>query len=322
VSKSRKQITRAVCLAVLASSVLTSPDVRAEPGQQERVWQVMEEQSFEMASIGTLRISVDDADLAVVGDGETNATVEIRLRSNDMQRATDLYERSHYRARLEGNDIIVESDGRPNDEWRQGFWMSVIVEVRVPERFNLDLTTEDGDVSLGSHDGRIRVRTEDGDVTADTLSGASIELHSDDGDIVARELRGDLIDTQTEDGDITIESLTGPVTMKTRDGDIRVGSAAAEALTLDSGDGDIHIAITGAARMDVNTEDGDISIVAPSSLRARLDLAGEDVSIHGAFRISGSIHDGRAEGELNGGGERIRAHTDEGTVRLLEADRR
>lgn len=160
--------------------------------------------------------------LAVVAASEGEVTVGIRLRSNDMERARDLFERTRYRARQEGDTIV------------------------------------------------------------------------------AGELRG------------------GNIELRTRDGDIRIGSAAASELLLESRDGDIHVEITGSSRMDASTQDGDISIAAPSSLRASIDMSGEDVSIQGGFRIDGSVRNGHARGDLNGGGEQIRAHTNEGTVRLVE----
>jgi len=216
------------CLAALLLSALAYPDVRAEPQQQEHPWQQMQEHAFDVGAGGTLRVHVDDADVAVVAASGGNATIDIRLRSNDMERARDLFERTGYTARQDGNTIIVESGTRPDDDWRQGFWMSVVVETRVPKRFDLDLSTEDGDVSLASHEGRVRVDTEDGDIVAGELIGA------------------------------------------------------------------------------------------PSSLRASIDLSGEDVSIQGGSRIDGDVRDGRAQGDLNGGGERIRARTGDGTVRLVE----
>ncbi len=316
-------VKRSWPVVALLIAVLVGSAASAATLQQEYPWQSMEEQTFAAGAGGTLRVRVDDADVAVTADGGSNATIAIRLRSNDMDRATDLYARSNYRIRQDGGTILVESDRRPNNEgWRDRFWMSVVVDVRLPERFALDLSTGDGDVSLGSHEGEIRVQTHDGDITATELRGGEIGLRSEDGDISATSLSADRIETHTEDGDITVESLRGEVTMRTRDGDIRIGAASSDQLLLDTGDGDIHVAIGDSARMDASTQDGDISIVAPSSLRARLDLSGEDVSIHGNFRVSGRIHDGRAEGDLNGGGERIRARTHDGSIRLVEGRQR
>jgi len=302
-------------LSVLLALAVTLP--AAAQRRDQYPWQDMQQHAFDVAPGGTLHVRVNDADVAVMPATGSQATVDIRLRSNDMEWATERFERTNYRARLDGDTVVVESDRDRDNSWRSGRWMSVFVEVRVPARFDLDVMTQDGDVSVGSFEGNATLRTQDGDVDVDTLTGGSISLRSQDGDLRAAALSGSTVTLESQDGDLEVDMIEGTVTMSTQDGDIRIGTTAAPEIDLRSMDGDISVAITRDARMELQTHDGDISIEAPESLHADIDFAGEEVYVRGDFSLRGNVSEGRAEGTINGGGERIRARTGDGEVRLI-----
>jgi len=303
--------------AALLLTLTVALPVQAQRNRDQYPWQDMQQHSFDVADGGTLQVRVNDADVAVMASSGGSATVNIRLRSNDMEWATDRFERTNYRARLDGDTVIVESDDDPRNSWISGKWMSVFVEVHVPSRFDLDVETQDGDVAVASFEGRARLRSQDGDITVDALTGGDIELRTQDGDVRAATLDGTSVTAHSQDGDIEVDTLRGAVSMSTQDGDIRIATATAPEVELSSNDGDISLAITSDARMELQTSDGDISIEAPASLHADIDLTGEDVYVRGDFSLQGNVSQGRARGTINGGGERIRARTNDGSVRLL-----
>jgi hypothetical protein len=308
---------RTFAIAALFVALAVAIPAQAQRNRDQYPWQDMQQHAFDVADGGTLQVRVNDADVAVMTSSGGNATVDIRLRSNDMEWATDRFARTNYRARLDGGTVIVESDRDPRNSWVSGKWMSVFVEVHVPARFDLDVMTQDGDVAVGSFEGDARLRSQDGDIIVDRLTGGDIELRTQDGDVRAATLDGGRVNAHSQDGDIEIDTLHGTVAMSTQDGDIRIGTATASQVELSSHDGDISLAITSDARLELETADGDISIEAPAALRADIDLAGEDVYVRGDFSLQGNVSEGRARGTINGGGERIRARTHDGAVRLL-----
>ena len=285
------------------------------PGQQ--AWEQMQQHAFDVSDGGTLRVRVDDADIAVGATASGAAHIEISLRSNEMEWARSEFEKMSFQARLDGNTVVIESDGRQGDSWRRGRWMSVRVEVRIPERFALELETRDGDVSLGSFAGDARIRSQDGDLLIESLEGAEIELWSQDGDVKAASLRGDTVKIGTQDGDILVESIAGDVFIDTQDGDVRIAAADSSRMSLASGDGDIEVAISEAGNFNLGTNDGDISIIAPAALQANIDFSGDNVEIHDGFTIDGRVGNNRTEGRINGGGDVIRARAGDGTIRLV-----
>ena len=311
---------RAGLRAALVITLLSTSLVCAAPQQDQYPWEQMEQRSFDVGEGGALMVRVDDADVAVTASSAATTDVTIQLRSNDMDWARDRYDRTNYRVRLDGDTVVVESDDEPNNSWRAGSWMSVLVEVRMPSRSDLDVDTQDGDVSIAAFEGEARISSQDGDLTIDSLRGGNIELRTQDGDVRATQLSGTTVLAISQDGDIDVDTLSGSISMYTQDGDIRVGSADSTEVELESTDGDIHVAIVSGARMNLTTRDGDISIEAPSSLQADIDLAGEEVYIQGSFSINGRVSSGRAEGNINGGGREIRARTGDGDIRLVERD--
>lgn len=310
---------RIALLAAIAATLATTP---ASAGQRDQYpWRDMLADTFDVADGGVLRVQIDDADVAVLAAGGNQATVTIRLRSNDMDWAVDRYQRTNYRARLEARAVIVESDEEPRDSWVSGNWMSVLVEVHVPTRFDLDVRTQDGDVAATSFEGNAVLRSQDGDISVDSLAGGELRLDTQDGDVRAVLLAGDRVEVTSQDGDIQIDTARGMLSVSTQDGDIRIGAADAPGVALATHDGDIHVAINESARVELETNDGDIDIEAPSSLRADVDLAGEEVSVRGGFSLQGSVSEHRAQGTINGGGEIVRARTRDGSVRLLIRER-
>lgn len=315
---STRSIGRPATAGLAAAMMLGALAVSAQPAQRDQVpWEQMQQHSFAVADGGTLRVDLRDADVAIGNATGGGAEVTISLRSNDMEWARDRFERTNYRARLDGDTVIIDSDEEPRNSWVSGNWMSVNVEVRVPSRFNLHVVTQDGDVEAASFEGDARLRSQDGDIRVESLGGGSIDLQTQDGDVRAARLEGTEVILRSQDGDIEVDTVRGMLAAHTQDGDIHIGAAESSEIELDTSDGDIHVGIAGASRMRLDTNDGDISIEAPSSLRAEIDLRGEDVSVRGIGSLNGEVSRGRARGTVNGGGETITARSGDGNVRLI-----
>jgi hypothetical protein len=318
--RSHVAILAASCLSVgmVAAAAATAGTPQIDTPQRDVPWESMLRQELAAVPGGRLQVRVDDADVAIgVADGQP-AEVVISLRSNDMEWARGVYEQMAFSVRESAGAIVVESDPRPREEWRRNRWMSIRVEARVPSRFDLDILTQDGDVALGSFEGTMQIVTQDGDVTVESLRGPSIELRSQDGDLSAAALVADRVALETQDGDIDVDSLAGATRAHTSDGDIRIGAVDAADVELESSDGDVFVAINTAGRLLIRTGDGDISIVAPATLQADVDFSGEEISLQSGFSLDGSVNRRRAQGRINGGGAEIRAHTNDGEVRLLQ----
>jgi hypothetical protein len=289
------------------------------PSQDRYPRELMQEDTFDVGPGGDLRVDVYDADVEVVTGTSGGATVEIYLRSNDMEWARGEYVKLGMSARLEAGAVVVETTERPSSSWWSSGnrWYNVIVHVQLPDEFNVDIATGDGDVSVEDLRGRASIHTSDGDISVAHLDGPAITLRTSDGDVEAGSLTADSIDIETSDGDIDIAELVGPVTARTSDGDIHVTLASADEARFETGDGDVRIELNQAAPLGIRTGDGDIDIIASAALAADVDLRGGDVELVGGLAIEGSVRDGRARGRINGGGPLIKAETGDGEIRLV-----
>jgi hypothetical protein len=304
--------------SVPAITLNNGPDTAPTRGsrvQESYPREQMQEDTFDVGAGGNLHVDVYDADVEVVTGAAGGATVQIYLRSNDMGWAE-----MEISTRLDGSSVIVETTKKPSSSWWNSTgnrWFSVIARVQIPEEFNLDISTGDGDVTVDNLRGQASIHTADGDISVARIDGPTIILETSDGDIEATSLTADRIEIDTSDGDINVGGVSGPVTGKTSDGDIQVKLAAGGDARFQTGDGDVRVELTQAATLNISTGDGDIDIIAPGSLAADVDLRGEDVELVGGLAIEGSVRDGRAQGRINGGGPLIKAETGDGEIRLV-----
>lgn len=85
---------------------------------------------------------------------------------------------------------------------------------------------------------------------------------------------------------------------------------------ISTGDGSIHIGLSQPVAMALSTGDGDIEITSATALAVDVELRGEDVHIGPKISLLGTVRDGYAQGQVNGGGPLIKANTGDGTIRL------
>ena len=277
----------------------------AERDQRGRVRVV--QRRFDVGPGGTLRIDIPDGDVEV----ETSASgsgveVEVFLSSRDMEWARERFDRMEFEAGATGNTVTVTARRvRTNrSDWGRGRGpgFAIVTRVTVPQRFNADISTEDGDIFLGDLDG-------------------SVVLNSSDGDIELGHIRGDELSIETSDGDITADAIEAKQTeIRTSDGDIDIGTAGG-AIRATTSDGDIRMRLTQGGDVRLRTSDGDITIYAPMSLKAEIDFDGEDLNIDRGFAILGRLTRRRVSGTLNGGGPLIQAGTHDGSITLRESGR-
>jgi Putative adhesin len=178
---------------------------------------------------------------------------------------------------------------------------SVKVVLQVPKRADLDVRTGDGSVEVQPVSGRLSISTGDGSITVDGLQG-EIQLHTGDGSIRATGLAGQL-KADTGDGQLNVRGRFDQLDLSTGDGGIEAvvepGSKVEKAWSLKSGDGGITLRVPEdlGAEIDAHTGDGHIELDKPIS-------------------VTGSIGRSSVKGTLGAGGQPLRIHTGDGSIRL------
>jgi DUF4097 and DUF4098 domain-containing protein YvlB len=279
----------------------------------------MIDRDYDIGPGGELGVEVGDADVTLRSIEGSGVRVEVWLEADDMDHAAERFEKMNVSVSADGDRVVVETDEeRRIWNWSWGDWgdFSIDVMVTLPEEFDLDLSTGDGDVSVERVRGDVDISTGDGDIMIEAAGGGSLDVSTGDGDVWLGTLAATDVDLSTGDGDVLIEAVTtdGGVDVSTGDGDVVV-RALSGPLSGSTGDGDLTIAIVDFAETSLTTGDGDVTIRAPADLRATLDLSGGDVSFgRQSVEFRGTIDDDVARGDLNGGGPRLYVRTGDGEI--------
>lgn len=325
----RQRLPKSLLLALLTTALLAPAAAFAQRG--ERVMT----SGFDVSPGGTLEVAVHDADVSLTAGSDDRVEVEVYLDARDMDRGRERFERMNFRASLHGNTVQVESDREDSGwSWRDLGHFNVRVEVRLPERFDVDVRTEDGDVGADRLQGSIVLASEDGDVSARRLAG-EVRIETADGDIRVDEIRGGRVDIRTSDGDLDLGTVSAErIDLRTSDGDIRVDVADADdveahtsdgdvalrgirgSLTASTQDGDVDVDVDQAGEIALQTGDGDVTLSLPENAAVDLDARGEDVALRDGAGFHGSVGNHRIDGQLNGGGPRVRVRTGDGRIVL------
>jgi len=184
---------------------------------------------------------------------------------------------------ISGDQEIVEIIGKKKSSVSSWFSnIKVEVEIKAPTKFNLDINTSGGDIKCGGIEGMIVLNTSGGDIWADKCSG-----------------------------NINVSTSGGDVFLFCKDATIQAETSG----------GDIELEYTGENMgIDLSTSGGDIDIKLPSDLTASLDLStsGGDVSCSMNLSNISKSYETSLEGDLNGGGKMVVAHTSGGDIDVRE----
>lgn len=184
---------------------------------------------------------------------------------------------------LEGNENQVKVIGKRKSSSSSWFSsMDVKVEIKVPAQFNLEISTAGGDIKCGGITGKAELNTSGGDVWADKFSGD--------------------LNASTSGGDIFLFCTDAKIIAETSGGDVKLEyEGENKGIDLSTSGGDIEVKLSKEinASMELSTSGGDVSC---------------SLSMSNVKKSSGS----RLIGDLNGGGEKLSAHTSGGDITVTE----
>lgn len=277
-------------------------------------------QKYAVDGAGTLTVDTDFGSVRVESwpNDEVDVEVEKRRTGISEDSARDAFDDVSVDISRQENDvdIRIERDRRFGTNE-----VSVDIQVKVPESYNLDLKTSGGDIDVGDLGGDVLARTSGGDVNVGNIRDAVIRVHTSGGDVNVKgggtetkvstsggdieilDARG-AVDASTSGGDVTIGNAAGEVSAKTSGGDITIGSTDGEVTVRTSG-GDIEIDQAGG-NTEATTSGGDIRI-GHTTGEVTAKASGGDITIERAngevdvHTSGGDVTIDSAEGSLKAG---------------------
>ena len=291
---------------------------------------------FTVADGGTLRLHGAYGNIRVVTGG-SGVAVEI-TRDADGRDGERMLQNHKIDFEQRGNDVVIKSDldeHRGWFRWFDGDDYEVQWNIRVPDRYNVELDTSGGWIEVDDIDGTVDARTSGGNIRTGT-TGANSTLKTSGGDIRVAGAAGRL-EAYTSGGSIDVGDSTGPVEVKTSGGSITLGRVESSVVARTSGGGIRIEEVSGSvdavtsggsivARISrqpqgdskLATSGGSVTVTLSPTVAVNLDAraSGGGVDTDVPVTISGTQSDDVVRGVINGGGPRLVLRTSGGGIRV------
>ena len=199
------------------------------------------DQLFDVQPGGTLVINSDSGPIEVDTWGRDEVRVVIRNTSG-----------FEVEVGKEGNDIVVIAE-RQRSLFRL-LGSGIRFDVTIPERYNVDLDTGGGQISVPDLEGSVRADTSGGAIEVGRVTG-DVDVDTSGGRIDISDVDGD-VSADTSGGRITIGNVTGDVSADTSGGAIRIGDVDGD-IYADTSGGNIEVG-EGGGRVELDTSGGTI----------------------------------------------------------------
>jgi hypothetical protein len=276
-----------ICLVLLSTAALAST---AHAGDYAK--------SYSVSNRANVHVETNDGSVSIT-TGDTKQ-VEFHVEYQGYELNKNLTIESHQ----QGDEI--ELSARIPNMWHfsLGTIRRMHVEIRMPKDGDLTVKTGDGSIKAGGLSGNIDLNSGDGNLSVNSLKGV-VRLHTGDGSIEGSDLDGNC-DAVSGDGRIVLTGRFDVLRAKSGDGRIDVvalhGSKLDSGWSIGSGDGSIEVALASdlPVVIDASTGDGHIS---------------SDIPI----TVEGMLSKSRIRGKMNGGGQTLTIHTGDGSIHLKQA---
>lgn len=278
-----------------------------------------ETRSFKVGSGGTLTLDSERGSIEIVARGRKEVTVEVTKKlplgwfgdQDDLNDFTVEYDQSGDNVTITGRFLDSHGWGDHNRRLR------VHYKVTVPEKYNLDLETSGGSITVSDLEGEVDVRT----------SGGSLDLGDIDGPVNARTSGGSIsldgssgrTELQTSGGGITVGRVGASLEANTSGGSIHVKEVLG-AVELETSGGSIIATITGQPKGDcsLKTSGGGITVYLSKDVKVDVNAktSGGNVSCDLPITVQGLLGKTEVKGKINGGGPELYLRTSGGSIKI------
>jgi hypothetical protein len=309
------------------------PDVAIPPVHLNR--------TFTIAPGGKLVMDVDRGaiDIRTSDRPEVTITVDREVRRASAKNARQLLAAHQVSFEQQGNTVTVHARLESSlKSWRNwGSGLQVRYTVTLPARFDLDLKTAGGSITIPDLEGTVLASTSggslklgaiDGPVTGRT-SGGSIALESASQPVELRTAGGTVTlgiakaaaKLSTSGGSIRVDTAYGPLDAGTSGGSIDIRNAHATVDASTSG-GSVTATLaadqTGDCRL--STSGGSVRLTVPRGIHADVDArtSGGSVKTDLPVTVQGTLKHNELVGRIGEGGRSLRLRTSGGNIHLTQ----
>ena len=294
-------IAALIILGILFSGTTFAKDLRK-----------LHEKSFDVRQGEKLVVSASAADVNIRTWDKNEFNIIVYGNKKAEDKLEFYFEKTSY-----GVKVRTEKHGN----WISNLFGSNIqvkFDIMIPKKFELDISTSGGDITVGNLNGRQKLDTSGGDIQLSNTEG-ELNISTSGGDIKIYKQSGNTF-VETSGGDIIIKETHGDFTGETSGGDINADLRDGK-VKLETSGGDIKFWYSGENKgISLDTSGGDIIANVPSSIKANADFSttGGEVTCHLNATNTNKKSSHRFIGQLNGGGPKFTAETSGGDITVKE----
>lgn len=282
------------------------------------------EKTFTVQPGGTLTVRTAGGNVSVEPGAGTMVKVvaKERIRADSDAQADELLKNLDLTIEQQGNDVTATAKyERKLANWF-GSWPPVQVDfiVTVPSRYNTDLKTSGGNVTVGDLAGQTEARTSGGNVKLGNIDG-TVDAGTSGGNVSLGSCTGDT-KLRTSGGNVRAEKIVGKADLGTSGGDIIV-KLVENVLSAHTSGGNVEAGIGGALKGDcsLGTSGGEVRVKVDKAAAFQLDAATSGGSVRAdGLTITldgGGMGKSHLSGKVNGGGPVLKLRTSGGNIRVV-----
>ena len=299
-------------------------------------------ESFDVSKGGTLIIDSDLGAIKVNTHDKNTVEVNIlqKLDTNSRKEADRILDDLTINFEQQGDDVTVIAK---LDNENKSFWkklrrkIKVEYSILVPVRFNVDLKTSGGSISVDDLEGTVTSRTSGGSLSFGKIDGP-VNGRTFGGSISLEGCNGDA-DIKTSGGSLNIGEVSGNVVAKTSGGSIHIASSKGTIDASTSGGsikveevmGEINAKTSGGSVLakisdqpggpcSLSTSGGSINVYLANEINVTVDArtSGGKVRIDFPVTIQDEIKKNRLNADINDGGPMLTLRTSGGNINIKE----
>jgi len=284
--------------------------------------------TFNVKSGGQLFVETDKGSISIKTHSSETIDIEVQFKAktNDDELAEKLFNAFIIEYDQSGADLNIEGKYKGNKSWLTNLFggskwnkLNVRFLIIVPEKYNVNLNTSGGGISVGDLDGIVEAKTSGGGLTFGNISG-DIYGKTSGGGITVGECRGN-VDISTSGGGIKIDKCEGSVEASTSGGGITVNEVYG-AINGSTSGGSVYASILEQPKEDcsLTTSGGGVTVKLAKNINAYLDAKTSGGSVKSDFPIKfkGKVQRSKLKGEINDGGPLLYLRSSGGSIHIEE----
>jgi len=294
------------------------------------------EKTFQVDFGGKLDLETDLGSIEVKAVSGKKVHVEVFkiVKGRYRDEAEEVLKDFEVRFKKIGKNVQIR--GKLNHRWfRRRHGLRVKFVVTVPEKYDVELKTSGGSISVADLEGKVHSRTSGGSLHFGSIKGpvygktsggginlsdcvGDAEIYTSGGSISIGKVEGNVI-AKMSGGSIKIEHAKGNVVAKTSGGSIHVEEVMGSIDASTSG-GSVTASILRQPkdRCQLKTSGGSITVYLADEIAADINASTSAGRVYSDFNITviGNISKNKIVGKINGGGPELYLRTSGGNIKI------